>query len=34
MLRSAWFWYYWSLEPIGPHRRDYLMQYSKIFIKR
>jgi hypothetical protein len=33
MRRSAWPWYYWSLEPISRRRRDYLTRYSTIFIK-
>ncbi|MGE0035231.1 MAG: CheR family methyltransferase [Xanthobacteraceae bacterium] len=33
MRRSAWPWYYWSLEPLSPGRRDYLMRYSTIFLK-
>ncbi len=33
MRRSSWPWYYWSLEPIGRRRRDYLTRYSTIFIK-
>jgi len=31
--RSAWPWQYWSLEPIHPRDRNYLMRYSTIFIK-
>ena len=33
MRRSAWPWYYWSLEPISRRRRDYLTRYSTIFRK-
>jgi chemotaxis methyl-accepting protein methylase len=33
MRRSAWPWYYWSLEPINPHDRNYLARYSTIFLK-
>ena len=33
MRRSAWPWYYWSLEPISRRRRDYLTRYSTIFLK-
>jgi chemotaxis methyl-accepting protein methylase len=33
MRRSAWPWYYWSLEPISPRHRDYLTRYSTIFLK-
>ncbi len=33
MRRSAWPWYYWSLEPISRRRRDYLVRYSTIFLK-
>jgi len=33
MRRSAWPWYYWSLEPIERRRRDYLARYSTIFLK-
>ena len=33
MRRSAWPWYYWSLEPISRCRRDYLTRYSTIFLK-
>jgi hypothetical protein len=33
MRRSAWPWYYWSLEPISPRERNYLARYSTIFLK-
>ena len=33
MRRAAWPWSYWSLEPIGRRRRDYLTRYSTIFRK-
>jgi hypothetical protein len=33
MRRSAWPWYYWSLEPIGRSRRDFLARYSTIFLR-
>ena len=33
MRRTAWPWYYWSLEPIGRRHRDYLARYSTIFRK-
>jgi len=33
MRRTAWPWYYWSLEPINRRRRDYLARYSTIFRK-
>lgn len=33
MRRSAWPWYYWSLEPIRRRRGDFLARYSTIFLK-